>query len=154
MTKNLIYFLLGVLITVFSCIYYYSGIIQTYKWTISELSNTQFNQYKYQFSDKANKIIKVNNSSIQTLMARQLTDESTKTAHMLLASSLFLSKITYQEQKLLEEVFLTTALFYKKTETEADFIKKLPMLTEECEAHNILPECTIESVRDLTDLIK
>jgi hypothetical protein len=154
MTKNLIYFLLGVLITVFSCVYYYSGIIQTYKWTVSELNNTKFNQYKYQFSDTANKIIKVNNSSIQTLMERQLTDESTKTAHMLLASSLFLSKITYQEQKLLEEVFLTTALFYKKTESEADFIKFLPILVEECDAHNILPDCSIEHVQKLTDLIK
>lgn len=148
------YFLLGVLITVFSCIYYYSGIVQSYQLTIKELNNTKFNQYKYLFSDKANKIIKINNASIQTLMDRPITDESTKIAHILLASSLFLSKSTYQERSVVEEVFLTTALFYKRTESEAGFIKQLPLLIEECDVNNILPDCSIERVHELTDLIK
>lgn len=153
MIKNIIYFLSGILLAVLSCIYFYSGIIHSYKETISSLSNANVNQYKYLYSDKANRIIKVNNSSIQTLMLRPITEESSQMAQLLLASSVFLNEMTYQEPKTVEDVFLTTALFYKKTLDKTDFIKQLPMFREECNKHHVLVDCSIENVRKLTDLI-
>lgn len=154
MAKNIICFLLGVLFSTLSCIYFYSDIIHSLKQSITYLNESKFNLYRVMYADEVLNVIQMNNSSVHSLLEKPLDEESKRMAHLLLASSTVLNSMTAQDREARNNVFLTTALFYKRTENESYFEKAFPILKEQCEKDAILDDCSIENIKEVTDLIK
>lgn len=169
MVSKVIYFLLGVLIATLFCINHFSKLIKQQSVYIENASQQnveildkaekrKFQQglidYKALYSEQVRPIIASNIAIIHKIMNYNSNDEQIMAARSLLASSLFLNDMTLQDMEIKEEVFLASALFYKKSGDLSNIDEAIQVLKAYCEDNHIMFDCSESKVKEIHNAIK
>jgi hypothetical protein len=154
MVNKIIYFLMGVSIATFSCFSYFSGIIEDQNKFIASDFQKNLNLYKGTYSDDALPLINANNLAIQRVLSLPVETAEVDLMRLLLTSSTLLNAMTLQDRAVKENIFLTTAMFYKKTDNEEQFEETMTLLKESCEQDDIMTDCSESKIREILRVIK
>ena len=154
MATKVMYFLIGISVATLLSINYFSKIISEQNELIASDFQRNMNLYKGSFSTQALPVIKSNNMAIRGIMDSVPDELNIEIARTLLASTMLLNDMTLQDLDIKQEVFLSAALFYKKSSTEQELEHIIPMLITSCKNNHIFTECTKEHINELLKVIK
>lgn len=152
MLDKIIYFFIGVIITGFCCVYYFSPeMMKANQYRVNDFQN-KLSLYKGVYSTHALPLIKANNNAVKQLVSEKHDDESIQLARTLLASSLLLNEMTLQNTEIKKDVFITAMFFYGETESGAVLEGTISLLETECKRNFIMPDCSREKIKELLDM--
>jgi hypothetical protein len=140
--KNILFFIFGVFISALVSFYYFTDMIKTSSEFNKLVVNNHVDYFKTTYSDDALKIIKLSNTYIQKSMSAPLDKEQIVASQILLASSLFLTKITDQRLKSKKNTFLSMMMFYARTKSEEEFNTDISNTSEFCSKHTDIKDCS------------